>query len=68
MRNEIKGLDGLHIYLFDFMHSFSAMTLSFTFSSLRLECSRKITEVGVRRFKFLALAPTHNGSDDLSQV
>lgn len=34
MRNKAKTLDDLHIYLFDFMSSFSAMTLSFTFHLL----------------------------------
>lgn len=51
-RNKTKALDGLYMYLFDFMNLFSARTLSFIFSLLRLDCSRKRTELGVRRFKF----------------
>ena len=29
MRNKAKALDGLHMYLFDFVSSFSTVTLSF---------------------------------------
>lgn len=54
-------------YLISWVHFLQWLCHSFL--SPTLECSGKITELGVRRFKFwLWLHLSHNGSDDLSQV